>query len=325
MANKKTSGGSKKIPSKKSVKKVKKLIPAVRYLRYRLTTSATPNTETSHYIDLARDLSRMNRRLYRAGRDYHVKKITIVSSDTPNFDNYVTVSTAPDSWVSRAAWHRGFKAWKQMNKEATGQLSGNIAGTWSDFKIFLDSTMAGVTLASPVDNGNNVVPAALNWDVSTFVTPDGTATDDEFYATLLGAHVGLAGTRTSIGLIRSYGESRATVQLQDPNLPAAASTDPLVNLFDYGTTIDDVIDNLQDENDQPPYQVISYPGGATNTPKPLVVQHTTIVDGRATMSGFTALMGHLEIETKSPIESDLLSVLVELAPGSYRGIKAEAI
>jgi len=305
--------------------KNKKKTPAVRYLRYELTNSGTPGTETSHFIDLARDLSRMNRRLYRAGKDYHVKKITVLSSNTPNGGSRVSVSTAPDSWVARGAWHRAFKAWKQMNKTATGQLSGNIAGTWSDFKIFLSADMAGATLSSPLDNGGNAVAAALDWDVSTFVTPDGTATDDEFYGTLLGDHVGAAGARTSVGLIRSYGESRATVQLTDPAVPATASSDPLVNLFDYGTTIDDVIDNLEDENDQPPYSQTNYPGGATSVPKPLVVQDTTLVDGRATMGGFSAMMGHLEFEIKSPAPGDVYSVLIEIAAGDYRGIKAEAI
>jgi len=301
------------------------LIPAVRYLRYRITTSGTPDTETSHYIDLARDLSRMNRRLYRAGRVYHVKKITLTSPNTPNGTNFVSCSTAPDSWVARNAWARGFKSWKQMNKTATGQLAGNIAGTWSDFKIYMDSGMAAATLENPYDNGNNAAAAALNWDVSSFVTPDGTATDDEFYATLLGDHDGGPGSRVSIGLIKSYAQSRATVQLTDPSVPTEASGDPLVNLFDYGTTIDDVIDNLEDENDAPPYSLIQYPGGGANMPKPLVVQMTTIVDGRGTMGSFSAMMGHLEIELKSGIPNDLISVLVELAPGKYRGISSEAI
>lgn len=302
-----------------------KTTPAVRYLRYELTTSGVPGTETSHFIDLARDLSRVNRRLYRAGRDYHVKKVTIVSSNTPNLGNRVSVSTAPDSWVARGAWHRAFKMWNQMNKTASGQLAGNITGTWADFKIFLSSDMAGATLPSPLDNGGFEVTAALDWDVSTFVTPDGTATDDEFYGTLLGDHIGAAGSRTSIGLIRSYGESRATVQLTDPAVPSAASTDPLVNLFDYGTTIDDVIDNLEDSNDQPPYSQVQYPGGAVNMSKPIVIQDTTIVDGRASMAGFSALMGHLEFEIKSAIPSDVYSVTIELSPGKYRGIKAESI
>lgn len=318
---------------------MKKSIPAVRYLRYDLQNSETPGTETSHFIDLARDLSLVNRRLYRAGRCYFVKRVTVVSRNTiaglvngaapgtitQQNAGRISVSTAPDSWVARGAWHRAFKAWKQMNKTATGQLSGNITGTWSDFKIFLSADMAGATLPLPLDNGGNaIVTTQTDWDVSTFVTPDGTTTDDEFYGTLLGDHVGAAGARTSVGLIRSYGESRATVQLEDPAVPSAASSDPLVNLFDYGTTIDDVIDNLEDENDHPPYNQIAYPGASVNHPKPLVIHDACISDGRTSMPGFSALMGHLEFEINSPIANDVYSVLIELSPGDYRGVKALA-
>ena len=60
-------------------------------------------------------------------------------------------------------------------------------------------------------------------------------------------------------------------------------------------------------------------------PKPLVVQDTTLMDGRSTVGGFNAICGLIEIETKSPLQNDVYSVLVELAPGKYRGIHAESI
>jgi len=71
---------------------------------------------------------------------------------------------------------------------------------------------------------------------------------------------------------------------------------------------------------------LSYPGDDSNGPKPSVVQQTTLgADGRSTVGGFNAICGLLEFETTSPIPNDVYSVLVELAPGSYRGIAAEVI
>jgi len=312
-----------------------KKTPAVRYLRYELTNSGTPLTETSHYIDLARDVSIVNRRLYRQGRDYHVKKITIVSSNTPSvtvfdpaggkFDGgRVSVSTIAGGWVSREAWKRGFRTWNKMNKEALGQTSGDITGTWSDFKVHLTNDERLATKLIPKDNGGNNYLVG-EWLYSTLVTPDGTTTDDDFQLHMLGDHVGSAGSYSSVGLVKSYGESRATVNPQDPNVPGDASSDPLVNVFDYGTTIDDVIEDLEFYNDNPPYDIDGYPGDDSNAPKPIVVQDTTLVDGRAIMGGFTAMCGLLEIESRSPVASDVYSVLVELAPGKYRGIHAEMI
>jgi hypothetical protein len=37
------------------------------------------------------------------------------------------------------------------------------------------------------------------------------------------------------------------------------------------------------------------------------------------------MRGLIEIESTSPIANDVYSVLVELAPGKYRGIKADVI
>ena len=48
-------------------------------------------------------------------------------------------------------------------------------------------------------------------------------------------------------------------------------------------------------------------------------------DGKCTLGGFTAMCGLIEIESTSPIANDVYSVLVELAPGKYRGVHAEVI
>ncbi|AXF52750.1 MAG: putative capsid protein [Cressdnaviricota sp.] len=302
----------------------KKLDPAVRYLRYELTNSGTPGNETSHYIDLARDLSMVNRRLYRQGRDYHVKKITIVSSNTPSLENRISVATIPSGWPQRNAWKRGFQVWRMMYKNASQNISGDIEGTWSDFKVYLSNSMRSAGINTPVDNGGNGF-LIDEWAYSQYVSPDGTTSDDSFTIHMLGDHSGSAGAWNSVGLVKSYGESRATVQAGSPAVPGEASDDPLVNVFDYGTEIDEVIDLMEGSNDLPPYDQASYPGDDVNGPKPIINQDTTLVDGRAVMGGFSALCGLLEFEIKSAIANDTFSVLIELAPGKYRGIHAEVI
>ncbi len=307
----------------------RKLQPAVRYLRYELTNSGTPGTETSHFIDLAQDLSAINRRLYRQGRHYHVKRITVVSTNTPNSvagaENRISFSTAPGSWVTGQAWKRGFEVFKEMNKRASVNVAGaDISGTWADFKVYLSTDHRNGTKLTPKDNGGNNVSAG-EWVYSRFISPDGTTSSDEFDGVLLGDHVGSAGSRVSVGLVKSYGESRATVFNGSPNVPSDLSDDPLLNVFDYGTEIDEVLNRLESDNDTPPYDSANYPGDDGNMPKPIVAQDTTLVHGKTTVGGFTAMCGLIEIESKSPIASDVYSVLVELAPGSYRGIKADVI
>ena len=108
-------------------------------------------------------------------------------------------------------------------------------------------------------------------------------------------------------------------------MPGNASDDPLVNVFDYGTAIDEVIDLMEAQGDAPPYELNNYPGGAGNGQKPSVVQDTCIVDGKTVVGGFNAICGLIEVEAKSTLANDVLSILVELAPGNYRGIAAEVI
>ena len=83
-----------------------------------------------------------------------------------------------------------------------------------------------------------------------------------------------------VGLIKSFGESRSTVNDFSPNVPGDAADDPLVNVFDYGTSVDEVIDRMTTDNDKPPYETDAYPGDDANMPKPLVVQDTILVDGK---------------------------------------------
>lgn len=316
----------------------KKIVPAVRYLRYELANSGTPGTETSHFIDLARDLSAVNRRLMRQGRNYHVKRITIVSSNSGQSQGpsggsdhavhagRVSFSTAPQSWVSQKAWQRGQKLFMQMQKRAMDAAGNDFRGRYNDFKVFLTSSHATGTKLVPLDNGNNSVKLG-DWSYSDFLSPDGTTGSDEYYTCLMGDHVGSAGSRTSVSLIKSFGESRATVSLAPtPGTDAIDTDDPLMNLFDAGTQTDEVLAKFLSDGEDAPYDVDEYPGDNANMPKPLVVQDTTLgVDGKATVGGFSAMCGLIEIESKSPIASDNYSVLVELSPGSYRGIKADVI
>lgn len=343
---KRTKSGSKSATKKtRSGKKKGKatLEPAVRYLRYELTNHPTPGTERSFYIDLAKDLSAINRRLYRQGRCYHVKRVSIVSSNTiagmthvdqseiPGVSTFtqnagrVTLSTIPYSWSAVGAWKRAFKAWQKMQALVVDATGTKVTPTWNDFRVYLSNDHRTGTVLNPLDNGGNGISGG-DWSYSRYHSPDGTTSADTFNLHMLGAHVGSSGSFTSIGLIQSYGDGRATVQLNNPNVPAALDDDPIANLFDDGTQVDEIAADLRTIGEDAPYDTVQYPGSGSNHPKPLVVQQTTLgADGRASVGGFTAMCGLIEVETTSPIEDDVYSILVELAPGKFRGIAADVI
>lgn len=300
----------------------------MRHLRYEITNSGTPGTETSHYIDLARDLSAINRRLYRQGMVYHVSKVTVVSRNTlpaPGGEaGFISVSCAPNSWTVRSAWRFGKGLWDQMQKQAMMAVPNDTRPRYNDFKIRgLESNSPG--MLAPQDNGGNALQLG-EWAYSEFVSPDGTTGADVYSSHLLGAHAGSAGAYTSVGLVESYSNTRATVATDVPSVVTGGSDDPLANLFDDGTVHDEILEDIATKGDAPPYNLFEYPGSAGNQPKPLVVQHGTLgVDGRVVLGGFEAICGLIELESSSPIGADVYSVLVEITPGAHRGVKAEAI
>lgn len=314
-------------------KKSKSHTPAVRHLRYQMTNSGSANTEVSVFVDLAKDLSLVNRRLYRQGMHYYVKKVTVTSRNTDN--GLVSVSAAPTSWVVSAAWKKAFNLWNQMRKghggaPGSGLPRGVTPAKWADFKVYLSDDHRTGTVATPVDNGNNAAVATnADWVHARFISPDGTTAADEFTAHLLGPHVGSVGAFTSVGIVLGYEESRRTVQ-QDETSSEINTDSWMINLFDDGTTLDEIADDLKEDGDYPPYQYNQYTGGATNMPKPLVQQMKSLVQSAAgatnapsiTLGGIEAPCGILEFEIQSSVASDVFDVVIELAPGTHKGVKA---
>jgi hypothetical protein len=323
-----------------------KSTPAVRHLRYEVTNSATPGTETSHYVDIARDLAAINRRMMPQRRVYHVSKVTVVSRNTiagigwidynavpggatvyQQNAGFISVSVAPDTWAVRGAVKYGAELFKKMKSKALeASSSKRNDGKYADFKIRgLHAGATSPTFLVPVDNGGNSLQFG-DWDYTVFQSPDGTTGSDGYSCHLLGPHAGTSGAFSSVGLVESFGRNRVTVPANEPGQPSETDDDPLANLFDAGTTHDEIIDAIEGHNDAPPYDRLNYAGGGSNMTRPLVVQQGTLgSDGRVTLGGFAAVAGLIEFEVTSPIGEDVYSILVELKAGPYKGIAAEAL
>lgn len=321
--------------------------PAERFLRFQVehVPGTGVNGERSHFLDIAANLSKVNRRLYRQGKVYRIANISITSRNSVN--GLMSFSTAGDSWVVRNAWNRGFEFFELMNKKVLDMPGqSNRKGKWHDYKVYLSEdhrSAAAQFKPGARDNGNNL---ALNgeWVYSRYQSPDGADGRDEYTAHLLGDHT--AGTGgdddyASISLVKSYGESRATLT-NAPALDNDGDDDPLLNLFDYGTEIDEIAGALDDDNDFPPYgysttnainQGDRYPGANGNMPKPIVRRLAGVGQQGGSsaptvmLPGFDAMCGLIEIETQSQNAAgenvpDTFDVIIELAPGGYKGVAA---
>ena len=214
-------------------KKYSKTSPTVTRLSFEFDGGST------QFIDIGKALSTVNRKFYRAGCYYYINSVEVYNNET----GVVDLHTLPDTWITKNAWNRGFKLFQKMNS-MVDDISAIGRPKYHDFKVYMSQLHQQTGSASPSLHGINAIANTVQtdeWTYSQFVSADddqdGTANADEFYAHMLGAHLGNSANWTSIGLIKSYADSRQLPQLQTPVIPSGnvAEYDPLINIFDFSS------------------------------------------------------------------------------------------
>jgi hypothetical protein len=298
--------------------------------------------QATAFIDIARDLSMANRRTYSQGRHYGIESIEFdFIENIANIDTlYCSVATAGSSWISNNAWVKGKALWDQMN-DLVLEDNPSVQGKWADFKIQLTSDMARGTYPILVP-GQRAAEYTLNpvnqdWEYSTFVMPQHTVdpvTGDPLPAVEVTAHfVGddtdpVLATGSSVSLIKAYAQSRASVQMDSPEVPAGMSESFFNLLTDSGSQEPELADVIEDENDQPPYDYLNYPQGDTLCPVPVMketgIASTTHPQGYLTP--FVAECGLMQITfgaTLGGVAATLPAALrfkVKVMTGDYKGV-----
>ena len=313
-----------------------------RYLKY--TIDATAGQRTS-FINLARDLSAVNRQLFRQCRNYKIKSIRIADDDG---HKYVQLGCAPNTWAMKNSLKRAYNRWNEMNAQVLDPLAPDqksLKAKWNDFKPYLSSLHMQVVEASSggtLESVEDINGANLNygeWAHSEFESPDGTSSVDGYKVGVLGAHVGSPGSFTYVGLIESYGDTRGTVNAQEPNTDVSvASDDPLLNLMDAGTQFDEIAENIINENDRPPYKLEftsgsglgrAYVGGSGNLPGPMMFGEANPNEYKDshTFYNIDIPLGVIRIdhELEAGEPDTNFSVIIEVAPGGYKGVHSEAL
>lgn len=314
----------------------------VRHLKY--TIASTSENQRVSYINLARDLSAMNRQLFRQSRTYKIKSITLIDD---NQAKYVQFGFAGDTWAMRNAVKRAYARWNEMNNQVLDDQPG-LKARWNDFKPYLSAghwstaqgTVPGNVIEVPEDiNGNNL--RLGEWAHSVFESPDSTSSTDGYEVGILGNHIGSAGAFDYVGLIQSYGDARGTVNRQEPSVDAtAASNDPLVNLLDAGTAFDEIAENIIDEGNSPPYWVFNpsgdpgdtYVGGKDNLSGELMFgelnSSSVVGDGLQRLYNIEIPLGVFRIDhqmvSETPVSNNF-TIIVEVAEGNYKGIHSESM
>ncbi len=289
------------------------------------------------YIDLAQCLSIVNRRSYRQGMNYAVASIEVFAPSS----GFAQVFTVPTTWVADNATTKAFEAWKDQRAEVLKEQP-SLKAKWSDFKIFLDSTHATAGVGgnlTPLDGSGNAY-ALGEWDMSQYVTPlpgaDQAASGDahELVFHVVGDHIptgDFTKATASVGLIKAYAASRALPLTPDP----ATEGQYITGFYNMQQSEDeksqDIMANVTDRNDNPPYSTSEYPGSDVNAPTAQLFDVMIVRNwGDATTSSsdsvgsFVAPFGLICLNFASGFEADDdIGIKINLVPGNYKGVLAE--
>ena len=254
----------------------------------------------SLYIDVAQCLSLMNRKLVRQGQLFRIKGMRVWSSDTDSIR--FKVACLPTNWVVRNSWVKSRALWNTMNATAAEEAGGTtIFPKYHDYKVYLNAAHKTDGNIIPVDaDGNQLSQTGAEWVYSEFA--DSGATSDNYFVKMLGAHEvsGDVSNYTTVSIIEAYRQSRVQPQATDPTLPDDILESPWLKLFGDDDQTSDVITNLNEDNDAPPYPPAVYVGEGTDdggfTVGTGTIGKETAAAGITTVNSFVAPLGLLRVE-----------------------------
>jgi len=314
-----------------------------KYVSKRKTTTKVQNTlryitgigHSDVYLDLASALSKTNRKLFSQEYCYNVKNIRFRMPDLAGFDSIqIQAITAGETWAVHNAWTKG-KALHTQMQNLVLEDNPSIKGKWAEFKVYLDPLhpAAGSRMLQPVDANGTLVMNG-EWNYSTFVMPQhevDPATGLPLPADEVTSH--LIGDDTpgfSMGLVKAYAQSRATVQPSAPAVPASMANSFFNLLTDSGSQEPELATVIEGENDQPPYHESSYPGGASNANAGWTQSLQVVNDNspNGNLGSFAAPCGlvHLRIQAflnGESVSPPIIAFEVVMSKGSYKGLSAE--
>ena len=311
-----------------------KIQPAITTLQF--TTDPTTSGSHLNYVDTAKQLSKVNRRLYSQSRMYAYQGLTFIWKASGALATIeCSVRTSGNTWITQNAFVKGKALWDEM-QDLVLDDNPSIKGKWHDFKIRLDAQQLSARELEARD-GQGVLYLNGEWDYASYVMPQHTVDPvsglplpaEVFDAVLIGDDTG-----SKKSLVKAYEESRASVSPDQPNVPAGMSGSFFNLLTDSGSQEPELADVIEAENDNAPYNLDNYPGGPGNAENPVTVGYAAIsaseVDGR--IGAFIAPCGLLQIEIKGydasgavvlPADMPDVDILVHVAPGLYKGVASE--
>jgi len=293
------------------------------------------------YVDIAQCMAAVNRRLGNnrqqglwqvLGMNVWVEEGSLGGVPVLNSTGVpytVAVSGAARNWVTRNALVKMFKLWIEQQRHAQNALDVGIKPRWEDFKVYLNENhraqvAAGAVLlptSGHMFGGTDAVDGG-DWVHSKIVFEQadavGLIVEHEPELHIIGADNG----NTNKGIITQYAQSRPMVQSPDPLVFSsvddsiyAEAADPLAD------QMQEVVENMIADNNEPPYPNNAYVGGGTNANEPMLFAYgsnTNTLGRKITLNGFAAPNGLLELQLQAelnPLRADTADVWFQIIVG----------
>jgi len=264
--------------------------------------SAGPAANT--LVDMARNLSVLNRRLYRYGRFYNVKVDVRHDYAGPAIEVYVL----RDDWAVQKAFQMAYKQYLKNTADERKNLSNNQVARWEDFRL-----RDGLTLAKndarPVMHSPAGGATILN--AGSFVLSKVLDGADVLHTFTWGA-----GAADRYSVLAEY--DRAGNAQKSPE--GDTNNGPYGNIdtdVDAGT-----MQTMQEDGAEPPYD-----SDGVNSPSPWV--RVAVLGGTAgtqkLSSGFVKAPCGLVLLKGFSETSEAYSVEIEAKSGDYKGVHAPSM
>ena len=149
------------------------------------------STEVDYYVlDVGRNLSAMNHRLYRQGKTYSVKVDLDPGHMAATYDVYALV----DTWYIQKAWQLARATYLQNMSEERGILTKGQVARWEDFRVSagLSGHAGGELVPARFSNGlASAADTGGEFALSEITLPDGSTTRTFRWAGTGGAFLGI--------------------------------------------------------------------------------------------------------------------------------------
>ena len=331
------------------------LTKADRTIEYVLDPAQSFEGGNNYFADIGQSLSLTNRKLFSQTKVYGIESVEFLFQANPATYDSISLFAfiAPDNWVLQNAHTKGHALWTEMNQLVL-EDNPSVEGKWADYKVFLNPAHRNANLA--VGYVGNLIPTVTSvpgalganeylqgeWNYSDYVMPQhdvDPATGNPLPADVTNCHLigddisfvnpDFSINYQSVGLIKAYAESRARVNIDQPNMPTGFENSFFNRLTDSGLQEPELGAVIIDENDNPPYDRDNYPGGDLNVPGPVLAEFASASPGfpNGMMTSFVAPCGLIQFSAIAykdgvGVAAPPILAKVTVMAGTYKGVAA---